>query len=47
VVRDVTEQVRAYEMLGQRVEERTRELSTLLEVSHNLQLHPFVAGSAG
>ncbi|HEX8599679.1 MAG TPA: PAS domain S-box protein [Chloroflexia bacterium] len=36
VVRDVTERVRAYELLEQRVEERTRELSTLLEVSSNI-----------
>ena len=47
VVRDVTEQVRAYELLEQRVEERTRELSTLLEVSTNnvvstLQLQPLL-----
>ena len=36
VVRDVTERVRAYELLEQRVEERTRELATLLEVSSNI-----------
>ena len=36
VVRDVTERVRAYELLEERVEERTRELSTLLEVSKNI-----------
>jgi len=36
VVRDVTEQVQAQRHLEQRVEERTRELSTLLEVSHNV-----------
>jgi hypothetical protein len=33
LVRDVTEQVRAQELLEKRVAERTRELSTLLEVS--------------
>ena len=32
MVRDVTERVRAYELLEQRVDERTRELSALLEV---------------
>jgi signal transduction histidine kinase len=36
VVRDITEQVQAQQLLEQRVEERTRELSTLLEVSHNV-----------
>jgi two-component system nitrate/nitrite sensor histidine kinase NarX len=36
VLRDVTEQVRAYELLEQRVAERTRELATLLEVSHTV-----------
>jgi PAS domain S-box-containing protein len=36
VVRDVTERVRAYDLLEQRVDERTRELSTLLEVSNNV-----------
>lgn len=36
VVRDVTEQVQAYQLLEQRVEERTRELSTLLDISHNV-----------
>jgi PAS domain S-box-containing protein len=36
VTRDVTERVHAYELLEQRVQERTRELSTLLEVSHNV-----------
>lgn len=34
--RDITEGVQAYQLLEQRVEERTRELSTLLEVSHNV-----------
>jgi PAS domain S-box-containing protein len=46
VVRDVTEQVQAQQLLEQRVEERTRELSTLLEVSHNvasaIELKPLV-----
>jgi transcriptional regulator with GAF, ATPase, and Fis domain len=36
VIRDITEQVQAQQLLEQRVEERTRELSTLLEVSHNV-----------
>ncbi|HJT56581.1 MAG TPA: PAS domain S-box protein [Ktedonobacteraceae bacterium] len=36
VMRDITEQVQAQQLLEQRVEERTRELSTLLEVSHNV-----------
>jgi PAS domain S-box-containing protein len=36
MLRDITEQVRAYELLEQRVAERTRELSALLEVSHNV-----------
>ena len=31
VVRDITERVRAYQRLEERVAERTRELSTLLE----------------
>ncbi len=35
-VRDITEQLIAYQTLEQQVEERTRELSTLLEVSHNV-----------
>jgi signal transduction histidine kinase len=35
-MRDITEQVQAQQLLEQRVEERTRELSTLLEVSHNV-----------
>jgi PAS domain S-box-containing protein len=46
VIRDITEQVQAQQLLEQRVEERTRELSTLLEVSHNvastLQLKPLL-----
>ena len=36
VVRDITEQVQAQQLLERRVEERTRELSTLLSVSHNV-----------
>jgi PAS domain S-box-containing protein len=36
VVRDVTEEVEAMRLLEDRVMERTRELSTLLEVSRNL-----------
>jgi signal transduction histidine kinase len=46
VVRDITEQVQAYELLEQRVAERTHELSTLLDVSHNvastLELQPLL-----
>ena len=46
VVRDVTERVEAGQILERRVEERTRELSTLLEVSHNvastLELEPLL-----
>jgi len=36
VVRDVTDQVEAYQLLEQRVAERTRELFALLEVSRNV-----------
>jgi two-component system nitrate/nitrite sensor histidine kinase NarX len=36
VARDVTELVRAYDLLEQRVAERTHELATLLEVSHTV-----------
>lgn len=36
LVRDVTEQVKAQELLEKRVAERTRELSTLLEVSRQV-----------
>jgi signal transduction histidine kinase len=36
VVRDITEEVEAYHLLEQRVEERTRELSMLLDVSANI-----------
>src|SRR5450755_1872698 len=44
VVREMTEQVQAYELLEDRVAERTRELSTLLEISRSvtstLELQP-------
>jgi PAS domain S-box-containing protein len=47
VLRDITEQMHTYQLLEQRVEERTRELSTLLEVSHTvastLKLQPLLA----
>jgi len=47
VVRDITERVHAYRMLEQRVQERTRELTALLEVSHNvastLELQPLLS----
>jgi transcriptional regulator with GAF, ATPase, and Fis domain len=36
IVRDITEQVQAQHLLEQRVEERTHELATLLEVSQNV-----------
>ncbi len=36
VVRDISEEVEAYQFLEQRVAERTRELSTLLDVSANI-----------
>ena len=36
VVRDVSEEVQAYQLLEQRVAERTHELSTLLDISRNL-----------
>jgi PAS domain S-box-containing protein len=46
VIRDTTEQVQAKKLLEQRVEERTRELSSLLEISHTvastLQLKPLL-----
>ena len=46
IIRDITEQVQAQELLEQRVEERTRELASLLEISHTvastLQLKPLV-----
>lgn len=38
VVRDITERVQAYQMLEQRVDERTHELSTLLRASNNITL---------
>jgi PAS domain S-box-containing protein len=45
-ITDITERVGAQRNLEQRVEERTRELSTLLEVSHNvnstLELEPLL-----
>ncbi|MDQ2743806.1 MAG: PAS domain S-box protein [Chloroflexota bacterium] len=47
VLRDVTEQARAYELLEVRVIERTRELTTLLDVSRQvastLQLEPLLS----
>jgi len=47
VVRDVTDRVRSMQLLEQRVQERTRELSTLLQVSRDLastlQLEPLLA----
>jgi PAS domain S-box-containing protein len=46
IARDITERARAYELLQRRVEERTRELSTLLEVSNDvsstLELEPLL-----
>ncbi len=36
VVHDVSERERAFQLLEQRVEERTRELSTLLDISHSM-----------
>ena len=36
VVRDITEEIEAYQFLEQRVDERTRELSMLLDVSANI-----------
>ena len=45
-IHDITEQVQAQQLLEQRVEERTRELSSLLEISHTvastLQLKPLL-----
>jgi PAS domain S-box-containing protein len=35
VIRDITEEVKAYQLLEQRVHDRTQELSTLLEVSQS------------
>ncbi|MDB5059980.1 MAG: hypothetical protein JWO59_3452, partial [Chloroflexi bacterium] len=47
VVEDITEQMQAYQLLEQRVEERTHELSTLLGVSNDvastLELQPLLA----
>ena len=47
VVRDITDRVRSMQLLEQRVQERTRELSTLLQVSRDmvstLQLEPLLA----
>src|SRR5256712_273993 len=46
VIRDISEQVQAEQLLEQRVEDRTRELSSLLEISHTvastLQLKPLL-----
>jgi transcriptional regulator with GAF, ATPase, and Fis domain len=46
-VTDITERVATQQLLEQRVAERTRELSTLLEVSHNiastLELEPLLS----
>ncbi len=46
IVRDITERVQAEQLLEQRVNERTRELSTLLDISHTvastLQLKPLL-----
>ena len=46
VVRDITEQKRAYQLLEKRVADRTRELSTLLDISHSvsstLELEPLL-----
>ncbi len=46
VLRDITERVQAQQLLEQRVEARTRELSSLLEISHTvastLQLKPLL-----
>ncbi len=47
IIRDITEETQAYQLLEQRVEERTRELSALLELSNKLasilELQPLVA----
>ncbi len=46
MIRDITDRVQAYELLEHRVAERTRELTMLLEVSHNvastLELKPLL-----
>ena len=36
IVRDITERLQAYQLLEQRVDERTRELTGLLEVAHTV-----------
>jgi PAS domain S-box-containing protein len=45
-VRDISEEAAAYQLLEQRVQERTRELSTLLEIARNvastLELEPLL-----
>ncbi len=47
VLRDITERVEAYQLLEQRVAERTRELTTLLDVSRDvastLELQPLLS----
>jgi len=47
VIQDITEQVEAYQTLERRVAERTKEISALLEVSHNvaatLELRPLLS----
>lgn len=47
VARDITERVQARHLLEQAVDERTRELSTLIDVSHstasNIELSPLLA----
>jgi PAS domain S-box-containing protein len=46
IARDITERVHAYKLLEQHVEERTRQLTTLLEISHTvastLELKPLL-----
>jgi two-component system nitrate/nitrite sensor histidine kinase NarX len=46
IARDITERVHAYQLLERRVEERTRELTTLLGISHTvastLELKPLL-----
>lgn len=46
IARDITERVHAYQLLERRVEERTRQLTTLLEISHTvastLELKPLL-----